>query len=130
MDRRSALAGLAALSFAPRLAFGQSISTASLVAQVDAATLREHVFGLSSFPTRWTNHPEFGAVEQWVVDAFAAVTVPSFVKAGRKFGTFSNFTRLYSSSSETMVVPRLLFTSTGTISAAKLPFSVASATFL
>ena len=72
MDRRSALAGLAALSFAPRLAFGQSISTASLVAQVGPATLREHVFGLSSFPTRWTNHPEFGAVEQWVVDAFAA----------------------------------------------------------
>lgn len=44
----------------------------ALVAQVDAARLRDTVFRLASFPTRWTDHPDFPAVEGWMSEAFAA----------------------------------------------------------
>ncbi len=45
---------------------------ADLVAQVDAARLRDTVYGLAAFPTRWTDHADFGAVEDWVAEAFLA----------------------------------------------------------
>ena len=64
------------------------------------------------------------------VEAFAAVTVPLFSKADFKFGIFSKFTFLNSSSSETVTVPFLVSICTGTISSSKNPFSVASAALL
>ena len=39
------------------------------------------------------------AAPSFIVEALAAVTVPSFEKAGRSAGIFSNFTLVYSSSS-------------------------------
>ncbi len=57
-----------------------------------------------------------------MVDAFAAVTVPSFVKAALKAGIFSIFTFLYSSSSEKITgSPLLCGIETGTISSSNLP---------
>jgi hypothetical protein len=60
------------------------------------------------------------------VDAFAAVTVPSFLKTGFKAGILSNLTALYSSSSATTVTPALPSISTGTISFLNRPFSLAA----
>lgn len=53
----------------PHVTRAQATSIAGLVDQVDPTRLRAHVFGLSAFPTRWTEHPDFGAVESWVADA-------------------------------------------------------------
>lgn len=69
-SRRAALLGVGAALALPRVAFAQDISLASLADQVRLKSLREHVHGLSNFPTRWTDHADFGAVEQWVHDAF------------------------------------------------------------
>ena len=74
----------------------------------------------------------------FIEDAFAAVTVPSFLScykdgkgvylnAGFNAGTFSSFIPLYSSSTETSTSPFLLFMVTGTISSLKTPASQASA---
>lgn len=72
--RRAALLGAGAAAFAGSMfaggALAQSTTIAGLVDQVDGRALRAHVFGLSSFPTRWTEHPDFGAVETWIADAF------------------------------------------------------------
>lgn len=70
LNRRAALFGAGAALVLPKVGVAQDAALAGLVEQVDAAALREHVFGLSAFPTRWTNHPDFGAVERWVADAF------------------------------------------------------------
>lgn len=73
--RRAALmAGGAALAL-PRVAFGQGETIAGLVGQVQFKRLREAVYGLSHFPTRWTNHGDFPAVEQWMFDAFSGPNV-------------------------------------------------------
>ncbi|MBL4628099.1 MAG: Zn-dependent exopeptidase M28 [Roseicyclus sp.] len=66
------LLGAGATFLRPTFAHAQATSIADLVDQVRPQTLRQHVFGLSAFPTRWTDHPDFPAVEQWVVDAFGA----------------------------------------------------------
>lgn len=70
LTRRAALIGAGAALALPRVARAQSGGIAGLVDQVNAHALRDHVINLSAFPTRWTNHANFGAVEQWVVDAF------------------------------------------------------------
>lgn len=44
---------------------------AGLVAQVDQARLRADVSALAGFGTRWSEGPGFGAVEDWMADAFA-----------------------------------------------------------
>ena len=68
------------------------------------------------------------AAPSLIVEALAAVTVPSFVKTGAKDGILSNFTLEYSSSFETIIAsPLLCGTSTGTISASNLPASQAAA---
>jgi len=74
----------------------------------------------------------------FIADAFAAVTVPSFLivsfttrekdlNAGFRVGTFSSLRPLYSSSTETSTSPFLLLTVTGAISSLKYPASQASA---
>lgn len=68
LTRRATLLGAGAAMAAPRLAFAQS-ALGGLVDQVDGATLLEHVFALSRFPTRWTDGADFGAVEAWMLDA-------------------------------------------------------------
>lgn len=69
--RREVLAGGLAL-FAPRILSAQTDPIAELVDQVSGARLRETVFTLSAFPTRWTDHPDFAAVENWVAEAFVS----------------------------------------------------------
>ena len=60
-----------------------------------------------------------------IEEALAAVTVPSLVNAALRFGIFSNFTFLYSSSSEMIIgSPFRCGTETGTISFLNLPDSV------
>ena len=54
-------------------------------------------------------------------DAFAAVTVPSFAKAGRNVGIFSGRAFLGCSSSETTVSPLRVLIVTGAISASNAP---------
>ena len=71
INRRAVLAGLGVCTL-PRMARSQSDPIADLVAQVDRMRVRQTVFDLSSFPTRWTPHPDFGAVEAWVAEAFGA----------------------------------------------------------
>ena len=65
-----------------------------------------------------------------IVEALAAVTVPSFEKAGRSVGIFSNITFLYSSSSVIIKFPLRDATSTGIISSLNCPPSVVAAEFL
>lgn len=72
LTRRATLVGAGAALALPQLAIAQGVTLPSLANQVRFKPLREAVFGLSSFPTRWTEHPDFGAVEQWVFDAFSA----------------------------------------------------------
>ncbi len=65
------------------------------------------------------------------VEAFAAVTVPSLTKTGRRPGILSNLTALYSSSrSKNTDAPPFWGISTGTISFLNFPASVAVAAFL
>ncbi len=66
MDRRALLAGAAA--FAARPAWAQTDAIEALVDQVSPEILLNIVFGLSGFPTRFTEHPSFPAVEAWVED--------------------------------------------------------------
>ena len=67
------------------------------------------------------------AAPSFRVEALAAVTVPSLVKAGRRPGTLAKSTFRYSSSSLiTVVLPRLSMV-TGTISSFFLPASAALA---
>ncbi len=62
------------------------------------------------------------AAPSLIVEAFAAVTVPSFEKAGRRPAILSSFTREGSSSLSTSSgSPRRWGTSTGTISSLKRP---------
>ncbi len=73
LNRRAVLGGLAGVASAgllPRGAFAQSAALPGLLDQINPGALRETVFTLSAFPTRWTDHPSFGVVEQWMVDAF------------------------------------------------------------
>ena len=55
----------------------------------------------------------------------AAVTVPSALKAGRKVGIFSMLAVFGCSSSVTVMSPDRVLTTTGTVSAVRLPFSMA-----
>lgn len=72
LTRRTALLSAGAALALPRVAMGQSSHTiGGLVDQVRPKPLREAVFGLSAFPTRWTNHANFDAVERWVLEAFS-----------------------------------------------------------
>lgn len=57
--------------------------------------------------------------------ALAAVTVPSFLNAGFSDGILSGMARCGPSSSFTASTPLRVFTSTGTISASKMPLSPA-----
>lgn len=85
LTRRAALLGAGAALALPRVGRAQQDALAALVEQVDAAALRAHVFGLSAFPTRWTNHPDFGAAEQWVLDAMGPrATRQAFAMPGGK----------------------------------------------
>jgi hypothetical protein len=78
LPRRAILGGLAA-GLLPRNIWAQSDPLPALLDQVDASALRDTVFTLSSFPTRWTDHPAFPVVEQWMADAFTtAVTRQPF----------------------------------------------------
>ena len=62
------------------------------------------------------------AAPSLIVEAFAAVTVPSLVKAGFKLLTLSNFTLVYSSSFDTITgSPFRCGTATGTISLSNFP---------
>ena len=71
------------------------------------------------------------AAPSFIVEAFAAVTVPSFVKTGLRLGILSNLTLLNSSSSSTIVtLPFLSLISTGMISSLNKPSSVALADLL
>ena len=67
------------------------------------------------------------AAPSLIVEALAAVTVPSFVKAGRRLGIFSKRT-LVNSSSVSIIIgsPRRCGTSTGTISESNFPAAHAS----
>ncbi len=66
------------------------------------------------------------AAPSFIVEALAAVTVPSFVKTGFKAGILSNLTFVYSSSlAITIGSPRRCGTSTGTTSVSNLPASQA-----
>ena len=58
--------------------------------------------------------------------AFAAVTVPSFAKAGRKAGIFSGRALPGCSSVSITISPLRFFTVTGVISFLKWPFSMAA----
>ncbi|MEX3014364.1 M28 family metallopeptidase [Gymnodinialimonas hymeniacidonis] len=69
MDRRMVLAGAAALAARPGWAQGDPI--AALVDQVSQEVLVNTVYGLTSFPTRFTDHPQFPVVEEWVHDVMA-----------------------------------------------------------
>lgn len=70
LDRRQALlAGAAAMLARPVVA--QVDPIAELVDQVSAEVLVNTVYGLSSFPTRFTGHPNFPVVEGWVHDLMA-----------------------------------------------------------
>ena len=63
-----------------------------------------------------------------MLEALAAVMVPSFLKTGRKEGTLSTLTLLKSSSvSITNASPRRCGTSTGTTSSENLPAAQDSA---
>ena len=62
-----------------------------------------------------------------VVEALAAVTVPSLVNTAFNPGILSKFTFLYSSSSANKTVPFLVTISTGTISSLNLPAAQAAA---
>ena len=67
------------------------------------------------------------AAPSLMVEALAAVTVPSLENAGRKLGILSINTFEYSSSSVTIFSsPRLCGTATGITSLSNLPFSQAS----
>ena len=79
-------------------------------------------FALSSDITITAAAPSF------IVEAFAAVTDPSFVKAGLSLGIFSNMTLVYSSSSEIIrSSPLLCGIGTGTTSFCITPLSHAVA---
>ena len=70
-DRRHVLlAGAAAMLARPARAQDDPIT--GLVDQVSGAELTNHVLGLTSFPTRFTEHPDFPAVEAWVSGMMAA----------------------------------------------------------
>lgn len=71
MKRRSFLLGAAA-ALSPARLWAQAAGIGDLVADVSPGNLRRHVVGLSSIPTRWTGHPGFPAIEQWIADAFRA----------------------------------------------------------
>ena len=84
ITRRAALLGVGAALATPRVLRAQD-GIAGLVAQVNRARLREDVFALSAFPTRWTGHADFGAVEDWVAEAFGpGVTRQPFQMPGGK----------------------------------------------
>ena len=51
----------------------------ALLAQVSQERLRAHVEGLSAFPTRWSEGPDFQRVEDWVADAFAAQSASAVI---------------------------------------------------
>ena len=56
------------------------VPIADLVAQVSLDRLRATVLGLSGFPTRWTDHPGFPAVTDWVADAMASTGTGSVTR--------------------------------------------------
>ncbi len=70
MDRRMVLAGAAALAARP--GWTQSDPIAALVDQVAREALVDTVHGLTAFPTRFTEHPQFPVVEAWVHDLMAS----------------------------------------------------------
>lgn len=74
LRRRAVLGGIGggfAAGLWPHAALAQSSPLPGLLDQIRPNALRETVFAMSNFPTRWTDHPAFPAVEQWMVDAFA-----------------------------------------------------------
>lgn len=73
LHRRDMLAGGAVALLAPGMLRAQGDPLAAALDRIDARALRETVFTLSAFPTRSTDHPNFPAVEQWMVDAFEAI---------------------------------------------------------
>ena len=95
---------------------------ASAAPAMRARGLRPRALALSSDISTNAAAPSFR------VEALAAVTVPSLVKAGRSDPTFSRTTFLYSSSSVTATtLPLRSVTSTGTTSCANLPAAQAAA---
>ncbi|NKX43446.1 M28 family metallopeptidase [Roseicyclus persicicus] len=74
LTRRGVLAGALA-SLTPGLLRAQDDPVAPLVAQVSTDRLRATVEALAAFPTRYTPHPDFPAVEHWVATAFRDIGV-------------------------------------------------------
>ncbi len=72
LHRRDMLAGWLAL-LTPGMLRAQGDPLVAALDRIDAGALRQTVFTLSAFPTRSTDHPNFPAVEQWMVDAFEAI---------------------------------------------------------
>lgn len=73
IGRRALMAGMAASVLAGAgKPSGEETSLSQLVAQVSADRLRARVEALAAFPTRWSDSPQFPAVEAHVAQAFGA----------------------------------------------------------
>lgn len=76
LPRRTVLGGLGGVLTAallPQRGVAQADALNDLLDQIDPAALRNTVETLSAFPTRWTIHPAFEVVEQWMMDAFTQI---------------------------------------------------------
>ena len=94
-----------------------------------SASANERIFAIGFNPNSFALSALINtnaAAPSFMVEAFAAVTVPSFIKAGLREGILSNLTLKGSSSlANTIGSPLRCGISTGTISLANKPFSQA-----
>lgn len=74
LTRRQAMAGAVACAL-PGVVRAQSDPVAALVAQVSPERLATTVLALTSFPTRYTLHPDFPQVEARVAEVFRGIGV-------------------------------------------------------